>query len=123
MAVGPRNAFASGSALNTPSPKIASTDAIESCKGSTSDESLKQLCKVVARFSNKCFAIAFDPQDGEPGAGWAVADTQQAADEQAMRDCRATGGPDRGQFCIIPAGGGPQGQGEGRSRGCDGKAH
>ena len=122
VAVGPNNAFASGSALNAPSPKIASTDASESCRGSTSEASLKQLCKVVATFSNKCFAIAFDPQDGEPGTGWAVANTQQAADEQAMQQCRATAGADRVQFCIIPSGGGPQGQGDGRSRGCDGNA-
>jgi hypothetical protein len=58
-------------------------------------------CEVVATFSNKCGAIALDPKDGTPGAGWAVGDTQQQADEEALARCRTTAGTNRRDFCKV----------------------
>ena len=121
MAVRETICFASGSAINSADAQTARSRALAARRGSTSSQELKDRCEVVATFSDKCFAIAMDPKDGTPGTGWAVADTQREADERAMQQCRATA-DDRAQFCLIPPGGGPQGLGAGRSRGCDGDA-
>jgi Domain of unknown function (DUF4189) len=48
------------------------------------------LCSVVATFQNQCVAVAIDPQVGTPGFGWAVADTEEAAGDEALSNCRQT---------------------------------
>jgi hypothetical protein len=58
-------------------------------------------CKVISTFSNKCAAMALDPKDGTPGAGWALADTQKQADDEALARCRSTAGANRSDFCKI----------------------
>ncbi len=40
-------------------------------KGSSPEATAR--CKVVATFSRECFAVAYDPQPGTPGAGGASA--------------------------------------------------
>jgi len=55
-------------------------------------------CEVVATFSNKCAATAFDAKDGTPGAGWAVGDTGKQAADEALARCRSTAGTRR-DFC------------------------
>jgi Domain of unknown function (DUF4189) len=76
----------------------AKTQAITNCKTVGSPET-KALCKVVATFSNQCAALAEDPKPGTPGFGWAIADTPQAAKDQAMANCRDTAGPKRRDAC------------------------
>jgi hypothetical protein len=39
--------------------------------------------------------IAIDPQVETPGFGWAVADSQPAAETRALSNCRMTAGPTR----------------------------
>jgi hypothetical protein len=56
---------------------------------------------VVATFANQCYAQAVDPKDATPGAGWAVADTQEKADGEALARCRSTAGADRREFCKV----------------------
>ena len=58
-------------------------------------------CAVVSSFSNKCVAVALDPKDGTPGAGWAVGDTQKQADDESLARCRNTAGADRRGFCKV----------------------
>ena len=108
-----RQGFAAGHALNAPTPDKARRGATESCHGSTgASEEAKKLCNVVATFSDQCYAIALDPKDGTPGVGWAIAKTQEAADAQAIAQCRNTAGPSRRDFCTIFS----------NNRGCDGNA-
>jgi hypothetical protein len=45
--------------------------------------------------------VAFDPQAGTPGAGWAVAPTREAAESQALAECIGVAGPGRRDFCKI----------------------
>jgi len=59
------------------------------------------LCNVAATFQNQCVAVAIDPQIGTPGFGWAVADTEQAADSQALSNCRKTAGSTRQNDCKV----------------------
>jgi len=70
----------------------------------------KANCEVVATFRNKCAADALDPKDGTPGVGWAIGDTQQEADNEAIARCRSSAGADRREFCKIT------------TRACDGEA-
>jgi|HubBroStandDraft_4_1064222.scaffolds.fasta_scaffold704926_1 hypothetical protein len=58
-------------------------------------------CEVVGTFSKKCAALALDPKDGTPGAGWATGDTQLKADEEALARCRSTAGASRRDFCKV----------------------
>ena len=58
-------------------------------------------CEIVTTFSNQCAAVALDPKDGTPGAGWATADTQQQADDEALSRCQSTAGDDRRDFCKV----------------------
>jgi hypothetical protein len=61
-------------------------------------------CKVVAVFSRECFAVAYDPQPGTPGAGWGVGPDQLSANLKAIAMCEQTAGPGRKGFCQVESG-------------------
>jgi hypothetical protein len=81
-----------GSDVNNKTMDAAKSQAVAQCKSSGSAIS-NPLCKVVATFQNQCVATTIDPKAGTPGFGWAIADTSQAASEQAMANCRDSDGP------------------------------
>ncbi len=110
-----RQGFAAGHALNAPDLKTARKRAIDGCHKSTgASAQAKELCKVIATFSNQCYAIALDPKDGTPGVGWSIAENLEMADKQALDQCRTTAGPTRVGFCVIVS---PD-----HDHGCDGSA-
>src|SRR3954465_15290503 len=61
----------------------------------------RKRCAVVINFENKCLAVALDPKDSTPGAGWATASTQKDADDEALARCRSVAGADRRDFCKV----------------------
>jgi len=103
--------YASGYEVNDPDIEAAKADALAQCKKPQANVSgtaansgtlaAQAKCEVVATFVNKCYAQALDPKDGTPGAGWAIADTQQEADNEALARCRSTAGADRAAYCKI----------------------
>jgi hypothetical protein len=96
--------FAGGHAVNEPDAESARKQAVASCQKSTgAAKSAQQACSVVAVFRNQCYAIAIDPKDGTPGAGWAIDDTQELADNEALAQCRATSADDRKSACVVPS--------------------
>lgn len=104
--------FAAGHALNSPDMQSARAGAIKGCHESTgASDVAKKACGVVATFKDECYATAIDPKDGTPGAGWAIAETQELADSDALQQCRTSAG-NRAQFCTIPS----------NNHGCDGTA-
>jgi Domain of unknown function (DUF4189) len=106
--------FAAGHSTNDPDMKTARENAMISCaKVTNSNAAAIKACGVVATFRDQCYAIALDPKDGTPGAGWAVAETLELAKSQAMQQCRNTAGASRAQFCKVE---------EKVNHGCDGKA-
>jgi hypothetical protein len=106
--------FAGGHSLNASSMPAAREGAVAGCHKSTgASEAAKNACSVVASFKDECYAIALDPKDGTPGAGWAIAETQALADDEALQQCRNTAGADRQRFCEVPS----------TNHGCDGSAH
>jgi hypothetical protein len=81
--------------------KKARDGALAGCKALTKTPAMKNLCKVVATFSNQCTAQALDPQNGTPGWGYAIANNLVNAKNQALANCRATAGPTRQDACVI----------------------
>lgn len=108
---GASQGYASGFSVNAANIETAKAQALGRCRkpennisGTASNSgtlAAKAECQVVVTFVRKCYAEALDPQDGTPGAGWATADTQQAADDAALARCQATAGADRRAFCKV----------------------
>jgi hypothetical protein len=86
--------------VNAASIAEARDKAIAGCK-TLGSQTARDLCKIVATFSNQCAAESIDPKDGTPGYGWAIADTSAEAKSQAIANCRATAGPARQDACVI----------------------
>jgi hypothetical protein len=105
--------FAGGHSLNAADMASAREGAVNGCHKSTgASDAAKKACSVVASFKDECYAIALDPKDGTPGAGWAIAETQAIADDEAVQQCRNTSTADRQKFCEVPS----------TNHGCDGTA-
>jgi hypothetical protein len=98
-----------GVAINFDSADAASTDALKRCRnpgpttvsGTPTTTKTGRLCKVYSSFHDQCYAYAFDPQDGTPGFGWAVADTTHDAEKEALGNCENTAGPGRRAACKV----------------------
>jgi uncharacterized protein DUF4189 len=95
--------YAYGFAINRASPDEASGMALRDCKTESPgvDKRAQAMCKVVQTFRDKCFAVAMDPKDATPGAGWAVADDKATAGRNALAKCMDTAGADRREFCKV----------------------
>ena len=94
--------FAAGHSLNEPDMKAARDRAMVSCaKVTNSNAAAINACGIVATFKDQCYAIALDPKDVTPGAGWGVAETLELANSQALKQCRNTAGASRARFCMV----------------------
>jgi uncharacterized protein DUF4189 len=100
-----RDGIAFGSTVNEGKDQAPQT-AIERCR-SFEARAAAERCKVVATFNGQCFAVAYDPQPGTPGAGWGVGVDQLAANQKAVAMCEQAAGSARKGFCQV------------RSWGCD----
>ena len=98
--------------VNQASAEQARSDALAQCKkgqerlasGRPPDAAnarARARCAIVINFENKCLAVALDPKDATPGAGWATASTQKDADDEALARCRSVAGADRRDFCKV----------------------
>jgi hypothetical protein len=90
----------------------ARQQAIDICRGIKAPEvgklpdnvpKAKSLCKIIADFSDSCFAIA---QDGNvnkaaTGVGWAVTYDLRSAEGQALAKCQAKAEPARRTACKV----------------------
>ena len=95
--------YAYGFALNQPTSEKAGADALRDCSTPARgiDPRAQALCKVVQTFKNQCFAVAMDPKDATPGAGWAVAGDKDSAARAALAKCVETAGADRRDACKV----------------------
>ena len=94
------NGYAYGRTTNSESTKIASDHALKNCQSAKdATQVARDLCVVVMTFRNQCVALALDPKAGTPGAGWAIANSKEEAETQAMAQCFATAGPNRRNAC------------------------
>ena len=98
-----KDGIAFGMVVNEPKDKAAET-AVKRCR-TFKARAAAERCKVVATFSGGCFAVAYDPQPGTPGAGWGIGPDQLTANLNAIAMCEKTAGPGRTGFCQVESGG------------------
>ena len=98
-----RDGIAFGMVVDESKDKAAQT-ALTRCRTFRARAAAER-CKVVATFSRECFAVAYDPQPGTPGAGWGVGPDQLTANLKAVAMCEDTAGPGRKGFCQVESGG------------------
>ena len=96
-----KDGFAFGGAINKSSTEEASRQALETCRKFDGAPKMAAICRVVMRFSRECYALSFDPKPGTPGVGWAIADDKVKAEERAQKNCEATAGAGRRDFCKV----------------------
>jgi len=91
----------------------ADAKALTACrdtKDAKNDARLRNLCKVILDYADKCVAVAMDPAAGTPGVGWAISADKRTAEHDALTKCEATAGPGRAAACVVD------------HSGCDGSA-
>jgi hypothetical protein len=98
-----RDGIAFGMVVNEPKETAANT-ALQRCR-TFKARAAAERCEVVATFSGECFAVAYDPEPGTPGAGWGVGPNQDSANRKAVAMCEETAGPKRRGFCQVETGG------------------
>jgi len=102
----PGNVAAEGVAMgfgyNYSTREGAEARALQEClKQQDAPPNTRALCKVIDHFDNQCAAVSLDPQPGTPGFGWAIAPTADAANAQAVANCRQSAGADRAEYCEV----------------------
>lgn len=96
-----RLGYASGWSRNQSNAAAAQELALRNCRTlETAPQNVRDTCKIVRTFSNQCVMVALDPENGTPGAGWAVAPTRALAEQEAKRECERTAGPGRQGKCT-----------------------
>ena len=96
-----RDGIAVGTSINYKSPGEAEKAATERCRNYKPAPKAAAQCRSVGTFKDECYAISFDPKEGTPGAGWAIASTKAQAEERAIANCQITAGDGRRDFCRI----------------------
>jgi hypothetical protein len=98
-----RDGIAFGMVIDEPKEQAAET-AVTRCR-TFQARAAAERCKLVATFAGECFAVAYDPKPGTPGAGWGIGPDQDAANVKAIAMCEETAGPARKGFCQVESGG------------------
>jgi hypothetical protein len=96
-----KDGIAIGTSVNYKSAEAADQAALERCHDYKPAPKAAAQCRSVGTFKGECYAISFDPKDGTPGAGWAIAATKALAEQRAMANCQITAGDGRRDFCRI----------------------
>jgi hypothetical protein len=108
-----KGGFSYGYSNGNDDADTAEAKALNACrttKDAKNDANLRNLCKVIMDYSDKCIAVTMDPAAGTPGVGWAVAADKRTAEHNALMKCEATAGPGRAAACVVD------------HSGCDGSA-
>jgi hypothetical protein len=98
-----KDGIAFGAVVNEPKDAAAEA-AIAHCR-TFKARAAADRCKVVATFTGECFAVAYDPKPGTPGAGWGVGANQFLASQKAIAMCEETAGSARRGQCQVETGG------------------
>lgn len=96
-----KDGIAVGTSINYKTPEAAEEAALTRCRGYKPAPKAAAQCRSVGTFRGECYAVSFDPKEGTPGAGWAIASTKALAEDRAMANCQITAGESRRDFCQI----------------------
>src|SRR5262245_48588343 len=94
-----RHGIAFGVAVDV-AKEVAEEIAVKRCRTFKARQAADR-CRVVATFSGECFAIAYDPTPGTPGAGWGIGPDQLAANQKAVAMCEQSAGAARKGHCQV----------------------
>ena len=98
-----RDGIAFGMVVDEPKATAAAT-ALKRCR-TFKARAAAERCSVVATFSGECFAVAYDPKPGTPGAGWGIGPDQTTANGKAIAMCEETAGAERKGYCRVESAG------------------
>ncbi len=96
-----KDGIAIGTSINYKTGDEAEAAAMERCRNYKPAPKAAAQCRSVGSFKDECYAISFDPKEGTPGAGWAIASSKELAEQRAMANCQITAGEGRRDFCRI----------------------
>jgi len=96
-----KDGIAVGATINYKTPDEAEQAALERCRNYKPAPKAAAQCRSVGTFKGECYAVSFDPKEGTPGAGWAIASSKALAEERAMTNCQITAGESRRDFCQL----------------------
>jgi hypothetical protein len=96
-----KDGVAIGTSVNYKTREAAEQAALEHCRAYKSAPKAAAQCRPAGTFKGECYALALDPQEGTPGAGWAIATTKALAEQRAIAQCQITAGEGRRDFCRL----------------------
>jgi hypothetical protein len=96
-----KDGIAVGTSINYKTADEAAQAALRRCRDYKPAPKAAAQCRSVGTFRGECYAVSFDPKEGTPGAGWAIAATKAQAEERAIANCQLTAGEGRRDFCRI----------------------
>src|SRR5215467_2269702 len=96
-----KDGIAVGTSINYKTASEAEQAALRRCRDYKPAPKAAAQCRSVGTFHGECYAVSFDPKEGTPGAGWAIASTKALAEERAIANCQITAGEDRRDFCRV----------------------
>jgi hypothetical protein len=96
-----KDGIAVGTSINYKTADEAAQASLKRCRDYKPAPKAAAQCRSVGTFRGECYAVSFDPKEGTPGAGWAIASTKALAEERAIANCQITAGEGRQDFCRI----------------------
>ena len=97
-----KQGLAVGWSVDHASKEIAEKEALARCRAfADAPPAAREACRIVETFSDRCLAIAFDPEPGTTGIGWSVDRSRDWAEEAAMERCAETSAPKRRPSCRV----------------------
>jgi hypothetical protein len=96
-----KDGIAVGTSINYETADEALQAALRRCRDYKPAPKAAAQCRSVGTFHDECYAVSFDPKEGTPGAGWAIASTKALAEERALANCQVTAGESRRDSCRI----------------------
>ena len=96
-----KDGIAVGTSINYKTAEEAAQAALRRCRDYKPAPKAAAQCRSVGTFRGECYAVSFDPKEGTPGAGWAIAATKELAEQRALANCQTTAGEGRRDFCRI----------------------
>jgi hypothetical protein len=97
-----RQGLAVGWAVDYASKDAAEKEALARCRASPeASPAAREACRIVETFSDRCLAIALDPEAGTTGVGWDVHKSREWAEEEAVERCAEASAPKRRGACRV----------------------
>jgi hypothetical protein len=97
-----KQGVAIGWAVDYASKQAAEKEALARCRAfPDAPQATREACRIVETFSDRCLAVAFDPEPGTTGVGWDVHRNREWAEESAVERCAEASAPKRRPSCRV----------------------